>query len=80
MIRRTFLYLSASRCVAILFLTTHCVFGAVLAHEEFQSVSFERDIRPVLKAHCFHCHGEDGASEADIDLRRRKRSISTIIT
>ena len=35
-------------------------------------ILFERDIRPVLKAHCFHCHGEDGKYKGDLDLRLRR--------
>jgi len=34
-----------------------------------EPILFEKDIRPILKAHCFHCHGEDGKSEAGLDLR-----------
>lgn len=30
---------------------------------------FEKDVRPILKAHCFHCHGEDGEKKAGLDLR-----------
>ena len=32
-------------------------------------VLYERDVRPILKAHCFHCHGEEGVTEANLDLR-----------
>lgn len=32
-------------------------------------IYFESEIRPLLKAHCFHCHGEDGQKEAGLDLR-----------
>ncbi len=32
-------------------------------------LTFERDVRPILKSHCFHCHGEAGVLEAKLDLR-----------
>lgn len=33
---------------------------------------FESDIRPLLKTHCFHCHGEGGRKETGLDLRLRR--------
>src|SRR5688500_3187591 len=36
------------------------------------SVVYERDVRPIFKAHCFHCHGEDGTKEGGLDLRLRR--------
>ena len=39
-------------------------------------LSFEKDIRPILKAHCFHCHGEQGETEGDLDLRLRRLILS----
>ena len=33
---------------------------------------FEKDVRPLLKAHCFHCHGEGGKQEGGVDLRLRR--------
>ncbi|MFP6903292.1 MAG: PSD1 and planctomycete cytochrome C domain-containing protein [Verrucomicrobiia bacterium] len=35
-------------------------------------VLFEKDIRPILKAHCFQCHGEDGKEKGDLDVRLRR--------
>lgn len=37
-----------------------------------EQVRFEQHIRPLLKAHCFHCHGEQGHTEAKLDLRLAK--------
>ncbi len=31
--------------------------------------TFEKDIRPILKAQCFHCHGEDGEMKGELDVR-----------
>ena len=33
---------------------------------------FEKDVRPILKAHCFHCHGEGDELKGDVDLRLRR--------
>ena len=34
-------------------------------------LTFERDIRPILKANCFHCHGEEGKTKGGLDVRLR---------
>ncbi|GAA5504971.1 DUF1553 domain-containing protein [Novipirellula caenicola] len=36
-----------------------------------ESLTFEKDVRPIFKAHCFHCHGEAGVKEAELDVRLR---------
>ena len=36
------------------------------------ALAFEKDIRPILKAHCFHCHGEGEKLKGDVDLRLRR--------
>jgi len=33
--------------------------------------TYERDIRPILKANCFQCHGEGEKLKGDLDLRLR---------
>ncbi|MBE2284082.1 MAG: DUF1553 domain-containing protein [Prosthecobacter sp.] len=32
-------------------------------------LTFEKDVRPILKAHCFHCHGEEGETKGGLDVR-----------
>ncbi|MBI3880432.1 MAG: PSD1 domain-containing protein [Verrucomicrobia bacterium] len=35
------------------------------------SLTYERDIRPILKANCFQCHGEGEKLKGDLDVRLR---------
>ena len=37
--------------------------------ESNDSLTFERDVRPIFKAQCFHCHGEDDELHGGLDLR-----------
>ena len=46
-----------------------CFFTPCIASEE---LLFEKHVRPILKAHCFQCHGEAGEKEAGLDLRLRR--------
>jgi hypothetical protein len=34
--------------------------------------TFERHVRPILKAHCFQCHGEEGQRKGGLDLRLKR--------
>ncbi len=40
--------------------------GMVRAEE---LLTYEKHVRPILKAHCFHCHGEEAKPKARLDLR-----------
>ncbi len=46
--------------------------SGVVAGETTLPLTYERDIRPIFKTHCFHCHGEDGRREGELDLRLRR--------
>lgn len=35
-----------------------------------ERLTFESHVRPILKAHCFHCHGEEDEPEGSLDLRQ----------
>ncbi len=37
-----------------------------------REVTFERDVRPILKAHCTGCHGEEEELKGGVDLRLRR--------
>lgn len=36
------------------------------------AIHYERDVRPILKAYCFHCHGGEGEAKGNLDLRLRR--------
>jgi hypothetical protein len=43
-----------------------------LANAAGAVLTFEKDIRPILKAHCFQCHGEDGEMKGGLDVRLKR--------
>src|SRR5687768_11998809 len=42
--------------------------GAAAAAEPRQAIEFNRDVRPILADHCYHCHGPD-PGQRQVDLR-----------
>ncbi len=53
------------------------LFGAVAAHaaDVNGELLFETHVRPILKANCFHCHGEEEKVEGKLDLRLARLMI-----
>src|SRR6188768_996661 len=43
-----------------------------LAFAETKALTLERDVRPILREHCFHCHGEGEKLKGGVDLRLRR--------
>lgn len=60
-IRRLLLCIS---CCWILWATPN-----VRAAEPERQLTYEQDVRPILKAHCFQCHGEEEKPKGKLDLR-----------
>ncbi|TCO93620.1 cytochrome c [Chthoniobacter flavus] len=48
------------------------IFLPALAFAEPHELTLERDVRPILKEHCFHCHGEGEKLKGGVDLRLRR--------
>ncbi len=53
-------------CPLLLMVVTSLAATNVFAAE---SPVFEKDVRPILKAHCWHCHGEEDQHEGKLDTR-----------
>ena len=45
---------------------------------EAAALTFEGHVRPILKKHCFHCHGEGEELKGKVDLRLRRFLADTI--
>jgi len=52
---------------------------AVTARGVESVLTFEKHVRPILKTHCTHCHGEEEKPEGGLDLRLR-RFMDKIVT
>ena len=46
-----------------------CLISHRLAVAAETELTFEAHVRPILKAHCFHCHGEESKVEGKLDVR-----------
>jgi hypothetical protein len=55
-----------------LFCSLGFLFPSFLVSDLIASPVFEKDIRPILKAHCFDCHGEGEKLKGGLDLRLRR--------
>lgn len=56
-----------------------CAFIAGSISEESlaaEQLTFETDIRPILKANCFHCHGEEQELAGGLDLRMTRLIVA----
>ncbi len=58
------------RCMIIVALVMWQLAGA--SAKGTDAPTFERDVRPIFKAHCFQCHGEEGVKEGGLDVRLRR--------
>jgi len=56
----------------LLFALALALLVPALADAESQVLTFEHDVRPILKAHCVQCHGEEEKPKGGIDLRLRR--------
>ena len=59
-------------CLALLVLTAFLPPMAAGAARGEAALTFEDDVRPILKAHCFSCHGEREKPKGGVDLRLRR--------
>ncbi|MCA9178075.1 MAG: PSD1 domain-containing protein [Planctomycetales bacterium] len=49
-----------------------CLLAATSTAAPPERITFEQHVQPILKTHCFYCHGEDGKREGGLDLRLRR--------
>ena len=53
----------------IVLLVAACVGLVPAVADEGTKLTFEADVRPIFKAHCFQCHGEDSKTKGELDVR-----------
>src|SRR6476620_5867514 len=51
------------------FLAAALIVVVIRAAGAAEPLMFEKDVRPIFKANCFHCHGEEDEKQGNLDLR-----------
>ncbi|HTN03289.1 MAG TPA: hypothetical protein VL132_15475, partial [Planctomycetaceae bacterium] len=46
--------------------------AAASAADDGRTLTFEQDIRPILRAHCLDCHGAEESPQGGLDLRQAR--------
>jgi len=64
--------LRSSFAFALLAALAFCATAAKAAERQ---LTFEEHVRPIFKAHCFHCHGEEAETEGSLDLRLMRLAV-----
>ncbi len=52
-----------------------CLLALPVVARAAESPFYETEIRPIFKAACFHCHGEEEEIEGSLDLRLRRSTV-----
>ena len=53
-----------------------CLLLAMTGRAAAVELTYDRDVRPILKAHCFQCHGELGVQKGGLDLRLQRSIVA----
>jgi hypothetical protein len=61
--------------VVFLFVAASPMSGRFAAAAENAALTFEQHVRPILKANCFQCHGEEEEIESSLDLRLQRLMV-----
>jgi mono/diheme cytochrome c family protein len=60
------------RLTTCLLIATLAIGATSASAEDGKELIYEQHIRPIFKAHCFQCHGEDGQQKGGLDLRLKR--------
>jgi len=68
--------LGPSRLLVLLTMPVWILCGLSSLQGADPGLNYEKDVRPILKAHCFQCHGEADKKEGGLDLRLRRLIVA----
>lgn len=67
-----FVMIKSNLAFTLVFVSAVALATPGLHADEDVTLVFEKHVRPILKQHCFHCHGEEEETGGGLDLRLRR--------